>query len=146
MQGADDLLCLLRSYMRMGMGVGVGRGVIVIVIWMIMVRVIRMIVGSVRLRWWMSINMVVVLVIWELLRSVYELENIQAKRPIGKSGKEQKAGGGGGGQSPFIWSTIIPFASPPATRKQARGLDDWPNRSSLPHATHKPTTHTTPGP
>ena len=49
----------------MGMGVRVGRGVAVIVIGMIMVRVIRVIVGSVRLRWRMSINMVVVLVIWK---------------------------------------------------------------------------------
>jgi len=42
---------------------GVGRGVIVIVIGMIMVRVIGVIVGSVRLRWGMAINMIVILAI-----------------------------------------------------------------------------------
>ena len=61
MEGTDDLLGLLLGYMRMG--VGVGRGVIVIVTWMSMVRVIRVIVGSVRLRRRMSINMIVILAI-----------------------------------------------------------------------------------
>jgi len=63
---------------------GVGRGVIVI--GMIMVRVIRVIVGNVRLRWRMAINMVVILVISKSLRSVYELENAQANGPIRGSG------------------------------------------------------------
>ena len=66
---------------------GVGRGVIVIVIGMIMARVIRVIVGSVRLRW-MAINMVIVLVISRSLRSVYEWENDQSK------GSDQRIGKG----------------------------------------------------
>ena len=70
MEGTDDLLGLLLGYMRMGVGVRVGRGVIVIVIGMVMVRVIRVIVGSVRLRWRVSINMIVILDIWKSLRSV----------------------------------------------------------------------------
>ena len=97
MEGTDDLLGLLLGYMRMGVGVRVGRCVIVIVIWMVMVRVIRVIVGSVRLRWWMSINMIVILVIWKSLRSVYELENMQAKGRSGNREKGQEMGGGGGG-------------------------------------------------
>ena len=56
---------------------GVGRGVIVIV--MIMVRVIRVVVGGVRLRLWVAINMIVILTISKSVRSVLELEDVQAK-------------------------------------------------------------------
>jgi len=49
---------------------GVGRGVTVIVIGMIMVRVIRVIMGSMRLRLWVAINMIVILTISKSLRSV----------------------------------------------------------------------------
>jgi len=87
MEGTDDLLGLLLGYMRMGVGVRVGRGVIVIVIGMVMIRVIRVIVGSVRLRWRVSINMVVILDIWKSLGSVYELRDMQAK---GRSGNREK--------------------------------------------------------
>jgi len=80
----------------MGMRVGVGRGVIVIMIGMTMARVIRVIVGSVWLRWGMAINMVVILVILKSLRSVYELENDQSKNGVIRgSGREQRVGGSG---------------------------------------------------
>ena len=44
-----------------GSGVRVGVGGGEIVTGMIMVGVIRVVVGSVRLRWWMSINMIIIL-------------------------------------------------------------------------------------
>ena len=71
---------------------GVGRGVIVIVIGMIMARAIGVIVGSVRLRWRMTIDMIVILTVLKSLRSVYESENDKAKGPIGK---EQEVGSNG---------------------------------------------------
>lgn len=73
----------------------VGRGVIVTVIGMIVVRVIRVIMGSVRLRWWMAINMIVILTIWKSLRSVWELENAQAKGSIRESGRRRPVVVGG---------------------------------------------------
>lgn len=96
MERTDNRLGLLLGYMRVGVGVRVGRGVIVIVIGMVMVRVTGVIVGSVRLRWRVSINMIVILDIWKSLRSVYELRNMQAKGRSGNREKGQEVGGGWG--------------------------------------------------
>jgi hypothetical protein len=90
-QGTDDRLRLLLSYMRMGVRMSVGRGVIVIMIGMIMARVVRMIVGSVRLRWRMSINMIVILPVSKSSRSVYELENTRQNGQSGNWGTIKRA-------------------------------------------------------
>jgi len=116
-EGTDDLLGLLLGYMRMGVGVRVGRGVIVIVIWMVMVRVIRVIVGSVRLRWRVSINMIVILDIWKSFAISIRLEGYASKGPIGESGK-----GAGGGR----WSG--------EDKPHRSGLLSPPLPPTLPHA------------
>jgi hypothetical protein len=52
-------------------------------------------VGSVRLRWRVSINMIVILSVPKSSRSAYELENMQKKEPIGESGKGRGGWKGG---------------------------------------------------
>lgn len=74
MQGADDLLGLLLSYMRKGMRTRVRRGVIVGGV--IMVCVTRVIMSWMRLRWRVDINMIVI----RLLRLSTDDEGIRQRR------------------------------------------------------------------
>ena len=78
------------------------------------------------------------------------LEIVAISIRIGKypsKGADRGIGKGAGGLwwqgrvSSSTWSTIFRFTSPSATRKLAHWLDDWTNRSSLPHANAQATTH-----
>ena len=112
---------------------GVGRGVIVIVIGMIMARAIGVIVGSVRLRWRMAIDMVVILTVLKSLRSVYESENDKAKGPIGKEQEVGSNGEGGRVVSLVRLPPLCPHTSWPL------GLDG--SKKSITPSTREGTTH-----
>lgn len=133
----------------MRMRTRVGRGVIVI--GMIEVRVVRVIMNWMRLRWGMAINMIVILTIWKWLRSVSESDWKKKKKcrvneEIGESGRELKVGGGGRWMMSLIRQDYnLPFCLPSAYT-QTGPLAGRIDKSIIPSGCETRPSNTTSGP